>query len=102
VDESTSHNGHAKSDPSKALKPLSPQDIVDKEAKEAQDNSNSNRDDDDAEMKQMIKETKSFEKIDAVSLGYTGEMCTQCGSARVKRNGSCVACEDCGSTSGCS
>jgi ribonucleoside-diphosphate reductase alpha chain len=53
-------------------------------------------------MKQMIKETKSFDKIDAVSMGYTGEMCTQCGSARVKRNGSCVVCEDCGSTSGCS
>lgn len=38
----------------------------------------------------------------AKSLGYTGEQCSQCGSMRVKRNGSCTVCEDCGSTSGCS
>jgi ribonucleoside-diphosphate reductase alpha chain len=35
-------------------------------------------------------------------LGYTGEQCTQCSSMRVKRNGSCLLCEDCGTTSGCS
>ncbi|MBI5646157.1 MAG: vitamin B12-dependent ribonucleotide reductase [Ignavibacteriae bacterium] len=34
--------------------------------------------------------------------GYTGEMCTSCGSSRVKRNGTCTVCEDCGTTSGCS
>ncbi|MFW5662842.1 MAG: adenosylcobalamin-dependent ribonucleoside-diphosphate reductase, partial [Bacteroidota bacterium] len=39
---------------------------------------------------------------EAVSFGYTGEQCSQCGSMRVKRNGSCTVCEDCGSTSGCS
>ncbi len=39
---------------------------------------------------------------EAKSFGYTGEQCTQCGSMRVKRNGSCTVCEDCGSTSGCS
>ena len=33
--------------------------------------------------------------------GYTGEMCS-CGSSRVKRNGACTVCEDCGTTSGCS
>lgn len=38
----------------------------------------------------------------AMSLGYTGEMCSTCGSSRVKRNGSCTVCEDCGTTSGCS
>ena len=41
-------------------------------------------------------------KSNAQSLGYTGEMCGTCGSSRVKRNGSCTVCEDCGSTSGCS
>ncbi len=41
-------------------------------------------------------------KDDAIAFGYTGEQCAQCGSARVKRNGSCTVCEDCGSTSGCS
>lgn len=33
--------------------------------------------------------------------GYTGDQCG-CGSMRVRRNGSCTVCEDCGSTSGCS
>ncbi len=34
--------------------------------------------------------------------GYTGDGCTSCGSMRVRRNGTCVVCEDCGTTSGCS
>ncbi len=102
VDESTANNGHTKTDPSKALKPLSARDIIDKEVKEAKEAGKQFVDDEEAEMQQQIKETKSFEKIDAVSMGYTGEMCTQCGSSRVKRNGSCIVCEDCGSTSGCS
>jgi ribonucleoside-diphosphate reductase alpha chain len=38
----------------------------------------------------------------AKAQGYTGEMCTSCGSSRVKRNGTCTVCEDCGTTSGCS
>jgi ribonucleoside-diphosphate reductase alpha chain len=37
----------------------------------------------------------------AKAQGYTGEMCS-CGSSRVKRNGACTVCEDCGTTSGCS
>ena len=39
---------------------------------------------------------------EAQTFGYTGEQCPNCGSMRVKRNGSCTVCEDCGSTSGCS
>ncbi len=34
--------------------------------------------------------------------GYTGTMCSGCGSMRMKRNGSCEVCLDCGATSGCS
>lgn len=34
--------------------------------------------------------------------GYTGDVCQICGSLRMKRNGACLLCEDCGSTSGCS
>jgi ribonucleoside-diphosphate reductase alpha chain len=34
--------------------------------------------------------------------GYTGDNCSSCGSMRVRRNGTCVVCEDCGTTSGCS
>ncbi len=41
-------------------------------------------------------------KAESKQLGYTGEQCDNCGSIRVRRNGSCTVCEDCGSTSGCS
>ncbi len=34
--------------------------------------------------------------------GYTGEMCSTCGSMNVRKNGSCSVCEDCGTTTGCS
>lgn len=34
--------------------------------------------------------------------GYTGSLCSGCGSTKMKRNGSCEVCLDCGATSGCS
>jgi ribonucleoside-diphosphate reductase alpha chain len=34
--------------------------------------------------------------------GFTGSICSGCGSVRMKRNGSCEVCLDCGATSGCS
>jgi ribonucleoside-diphosphate reductase alpha chain len=34
--------------------------------------------------------------------GYTGQSCSSCGSVRVRRNGTCIVCDDCGTTSGCS
>jgi len=33
--------------------------------------------------------------------GFSGSMCAGCGSVRMKRNGSCEVCLDCGETSGC-
>ncbi len=39
---------------------------------------------------------------EAKAKGYTGEQCSNCASMRVKRNGSCTVCDDCGTTSGCS
>ncbi|MDX9791271.1 MAG: vitamin B12-dependent ribonucleotide reductase [Candidatus Kapabacteria bacterium] len=50
----------------------------------------------------MAQQIKVGSSSEAQSFGYTGEHCTNCGSMRVKRNGSCTVCEDCGSTSGCS
>jgi hypothetical protein len=38
----------------------------------------------------------------AVSLGYTGEFCSNCGSANMRRAGTCMTCESCGTTTGCS
>ncbi len=40
--------------------------------------------------------------LTAKAQGYTGDQCGNCGSMRVKQNGACHVCEDCGTTSGCS
>jgi ribonucleoside-diphosphate reductase alpha chain len=44
--------------------------------------------------------TETFQ--DARALGFTGDACGSCGSMKVKRNGTCTLCLDCGTTSGCS
>ena len=38
----------------------------------------------------------------AKAQGYTGETCGTCGSMRLRQNGTCSICDDCGSTTGCS
>ena len=40
--------------------------------------------------------------IQAKVQGYSGEQCENCGSMRVRQNGTCKVCEDCGMTTGCS
>jgi len=34
--------------------------------------------------------------------GYEGDMCTECGQFTMVRNGTCLKCDTCGGTSGCS
>ena len=34
--------------------------------------------------------------------GYEGEACIECGNFTLVRNGTCMKCDTCGSTSGCS
>ena len=34
--------------------------------------------------------------------GFTGDICDECGSSKMVRNGTCLKCNDCGSTTGCS
>lgn len=38
----------------------------------------------------------------AIAKGYTGDECRDCGSFSMVRNGTCLKCENCGSTTGCS
>lgn len=38
----------------------------------------------------------------AFQQGFTGDVCITCGGARMRRNGPCLVCEQCGSTTGCS
>jgi ribonucleoside-diphosphate reductase alpha chain len=40
--------------------------------------------------------------LDAKAQGYEGDACAECGAMTMVRNGSCLKCMSCGSTSGCS
>lgn len=42
------------------------------------------------------------DKLIAISAGYTGEACCNCGSMRMVKSGTCSTCQECGTTSGCS
>jgi ribonucleoside-diphosphate reductase alpha chain len=41
-------------------------------------------------------------RAEAKAKGYEGEMCTECLNFTLVRNGTCLKCETCGSTTGCS
>lgn len=45
---------------------------------------------------------RTLDKAQARLSGYTGDACSSCQSMQVKRNGSCLVCEACGTTTGCS
>jgi ribonucleoside-diphosphate reductase alpha chain len=40
--------------------------------------------------------------LDAKARGYEGDSCVECGAMTMVRNGACLKCVSCGSTSGCS
>ena len=42
------------------------------------------------------------ERQTAIERGFTGDICDECGSSQMTRNGTCLKCNSCGSTTGCS
>jgi ribonucleoside-diphosphate reductase alpha chain len=56
------------------------------------------------EITEVVSKVEASEgkTVHAKLQGFTGTMCSGCGSMRMKRNGSCEVCLDCGATSGCS
>lgn len=38
----------------------------------------------------------------SVASGYTGDACTRCGSFTLRRKGTCLSCDSCAHSSGCS
>jgi ribonucleoside-diphosphate reductase alpha chain len=53
----------------------------------------------------VISETKTpnlAQEIEAKIKGYEGEACGECGNFTLVRNGTCMKCNTCGATSGCS
>jgi ribonucleoside-diphosphate reductase alpha chain len=41
-------------------------------------------------------------RAEAKAKGYEGEACAECGNFTLVRNGTCLKCDTCGSTTGCS
>jgi ribonucleoside-diphosphate reductase alpha chain len=51
----------------------------------------------------MPSEEMRFERIRAARMkGYDGDSCDECGNFTLIRNGTCLKCDTCGATSGCS
>ena len=51
----------------------------------------------------LKEEDKKIDKvIEARMKGYEGDPCSECGNFTLVRNGTCLKCDTCGSTSGCS
>ncbi|MDR3498101.1 MAG: vitamin B12-dependent ribonucleotide reductase [Parvibaculum sp.] len=51
----------------------------------------------------LRSEAVSFSRVAEARLkGYEGEACSECGNFTMVRNGTCLKCETCGGTSGCS
>ncbi|MCQ8781634.1 vitamin B12-dependent ribonucleotide reductase [Mangrovibrevibacter kandeliae] len=48
------------------------------------------------------KSVSAERRAEALMKGYTGESCSECGNFTMVRNGTCLKCDTCGSTSGCS
>jgi ribonucleoside-diphosphate reductase alpha chain len=49
-----------------------------------------------------VKHTAEALRTEARIKGYEGEACGDCGNFTLVRNGTCLKCDTCGSTSGCS
>lgn len=47
-------------------------------------------------------EEPSDQRSVALAKGYTGDECRDCGNFTLVRNGTCLKCETCGGTTGCS
>lgn len=48
------------------------------------------------------KAVETERRVRAIMQGYTGDMCAECSNFTMVRNGTCLKCDTCGSTSGCS
>ena len=51
---------------------------------------------------QTAQPSKAERRAEAKAKGYEGEMCGECGHFSLVRNGTCMKCDTCGSTTGCS
>ena len=60
-------------------------------------------DDEDETNEVLVKQNSTISKeIEAKIKGFEGEACGECGNFTLVRNGTCMKCNTCGATSGCS
>jgi ribonucleoside-diphosphate reductase alpha chain len=55
-----------------------------------------------AEAKTIARNAAAEKRAEAKAQGYEGEACGECGNFTLVRNGTCMKCNTCGSTTGCS
>jgi ribonucleoside-diphosphate reductase alpha chain len=55
-----------------------------------------------AESANSAKKIEADRRIKSMMQGYTGDSCTECQNFTMVRNGTCLKCDTCGATSGCS
>lgn len=51
---------------------------------------------------EIIRASVAEQRIAARERGFTGDICQDCGCFTMTRNGTCLKCETCGATTGCS
>lgn len=87
------------------LRPSEEEQLADEVAKKAQPQSEPKTVNEGANIVQKEKYQQDDAESDydrAKQLGYTGDSCSECGSMTMIRNGTCLKCMTCGSTTGCS
>jgi ribonucleoside-diphosphate reductase alpha chain len=57
---------------------------------------------DQADARLHAKAAATEKRAEARAKGYEGEACGECGNFTLLRNGTCMKCDTCGSTTGCS
>ncbi len=55
-----------------------------------------------SEARSHAKAAAAEKRAEARAKGYEGEACSECGNFTLVRNGTCLKCDTCGSTTGCS
>lgn len=87
------------------LRPSEEQELADEVAKKSQTQSKPKTVNEGASVIQKEQHQQDDADSDydrAKQLGYTGDSCSECGSMTMIRNGTCLKCMTCGSTTGCS
>lgn len=54
------------------------------------------------QIRDAVRAERAALAVMARAAGYTGNLCDSCGGSKMRRNGTCERCDDCGATSGCS